>query len=56
MEKWTGWHASIVAIEIGQKRIPAGAISIENALSGKVFYDKARLRDFEIKINIEKDI
>ena len=56
MEKWTGWHASIVAIEIGQKRIPAGAISIENALSGKVFYDKARIRDFEIKINIEKEI
>ena len=53
MEKWTGWHASIVAIEIANKRIPSGAISIENALAGKVYLQQANKRNFKIDINIK---
>ena len=50
MEKWTGWHASIVMIEILNGNIDSGAISIENALSGKVFYDRAIERSYDIRI------
>ena len=50
MEKWTGWHASIVMIEILNNNIDFGAIPIEKALSGKVFYDRALKRSYNIKI------
>ena len=50
MEKWTGWHASIVMIEILNGNIDHGAISIENALSGKVFYKRALQRSYDIQI------
>ena len=50
MEKWTGWHASIVMIEILKGNIGSGAISIENALSGKVFYRRALDRSYDIQI------
>ena len=50
MEKWTGWHASIVMIEILNGNIDSGAIPIEKALSGKVFYDRALERSYNIKI------
>ena len=53
MEKWTGWHASIVAIEIAKKRIPSGAIAIENALLGEVYLKQANKRNFKIDINIK---
>ena len=50
MEKWTGWHASIVMIEILNNNIPKGAIPIEKALSGSVFYKRAKERSYNIKI------
>ena len=50
MEKWTGWHASIVMIEILNGNIKNGAIPIEEALSGRVFYERALERSYEIKI------
>ena len=53
MEKWTGWHASIVAIEIANNKISKGAVSIENALKGSVYLNEAIKRDFKININIK---
>ena len=50
MEKWTGWHASIVMIEILNKNIPHGAIPIEKALSGATFYRRALDRSYSIQI------
>ena len=50
MEKWTGWHASIVMIEILNGNIPHGAIPIEKALSGGTFYEKALERSYNIEI------
>jgi len=50
MEKWTGWHASIVMIEILNGNIKKGALSIEKALSGKTFYEQALLRSYDIKM------
>ena len=52
MEKWTGWHASIIAIQIAKGLIAKGAISIENAISGTNFLKEAQKRDFDIKIKI----
>ena len=54
MEKWTGWHASIVMIEILNDNIEFGAIPIEKALSGKVFYDRALKRSYNINIQSNK--
>ena len=54
MEKWTGWHASIVAIEIAHNRIELGALPIEKALPGKAFYENAKKRGFDIKIKIKE--
>ena len=53
MEKWTGWHASIVAIQIANNKIPKGAIAIEKALKGSVYLEEATKRNFEININIK---
>tara|TARA_Y100001970_G_C14202943_1_gene842236 strand:- start:932 stop:2089 length:1158 start_codon:yes stop_codon:yes gene_type:complete len=50
MEKWTGWHASIVMIEILNGNIGKGAFSIETALSGKTFHEKALMRSYDIKV------
>ena len=50
MEKWTGWHASIVMIEILEGNIKEGAIPIERAVSGKTFYEKALMRSYNIKV------
>ena len=44
MEKWTGWHASIMAIQIANKKIPSGAYPVELALNGKVFYTEGKKR------------
>ena len=52
MEKWTGWHASILAIQIAKGHIKKGAISIENAISGTDFLKEAEKRNFDIKIKI----
>ncbi len=54
MEKWTGWHASIVAIEIAKNKISNGAIPIEKALSGSVFYENSLLRNYNLSIDIEE--
>jgi lysine 6-dehydrogenase len=53
MEKWTGWHISIMALEIAYNRINKGAISVENALKGHTFLDEAKKRDYNIKINLK---
>ena len=50
MEKWTGWHASIVMIEILNGNIPHGAIPIEKALPGSVFHREALKRSYNIEI------
>ena len=49
MEKWTGWHASIVMQKILDGSIKPGAHPIEKALSGKMFYDEAIKRGYDIK-------
>ena len=53
MEKWTGWHASMMAIRIGNKELNPGAISVENAMSGAYFLKEAKKRDYKIDIKIE---
>ena len=52
MEKWTGWHASILAIEAAKGTLPKGAVSIENAMSGQDFLKEAEKRNFKISIKI----
>ena len=54
MEKWTGWHISIMALEIAYNRIDKGAISVENALKGHVFLEQARKRNYDISIDIKE--
>ncbi len=50
MEKWTGWHASIVMQHIANNKISSGAFSIEKALSGSEFYRQAKKRNYNITI------
>jgi lysine 6-dehydrogenase len=52
MEKWTGWHASILAIEAAKGSLPKGTVSIEKAISGKDFLTEAERRGFKINITI----
>ncbi len=52
MEKWTGWHASIVMQKIMDGSIKPGAHSIEKALSGTDFYNEAIRRGYNIKKTI----
>ena len=54
MEKWTGWHISIMALEIAYGRIDKGAISVEKALKGQIFLDEAKKRNYDININIKE--
>ena len=54
MEKWTGWHISIMALEIAYDRINKGAISVENALKGHIFLDEAKKRNYNIKIDLKE--
>jgi lysine 6-dehydrogenase len=49
MEKWTGWHASIVAIHITKNKI-IGAIPVEKIITGNEFLHEAKKRNFNIKI------
>ena len=51
MEKWTGWHASIMAIHIINKKIDPGVVSVENALHGSVFFAESKKRNYNISIN-----
>ena len=52
MEKWTGWHASIVMLKIVDGSIKPGAHPIEKALSGTDFYKEALRRGYNIKKTI----
>jgi len=51
MEKFTGWHASMVAILSAQKKLPEGAVPIEKALSGPMLMEEAKKREWTIKNN-----
>ena len=42
MEKFTGWHASMVAILSAQKKLPKGAILTEIALSGQQLIEETK--------------
>jgi len=53
MEKWTGWHASMMAIRIANKELSPGAISVENAMTGSYFLKEGKKRGYKIDINIE---
>jgi lysine 6-dehydrogenase len=53
MEKWTGWHASMMAIRIANGELNSGAISVENAMSGAYFLKEGEKRGYKIDINIE---
>ena len=53
MEKWTGWHASMMAIRIANGELKPGAISVENAMSGAYFLKEGKKRGYKIDINIE---
>jgi lysine 6-dehydrogenase len=53
MEKWTGWHASMMAIRIANGKLKSGAISVENAMSGAYFLKEGKKRGYKININIE---
>ena len=50
MEKWTGWHASIMMQHITSGNIGPGTFSVENALTGHQFYKEAMKRNYKIKI------
>ena len=50
MEKWTGYHASMVMQHIVSGKVQKGAIPIEKAMSGIDFYDYAKKRNYSIKI------
>ena len=54
MEKWTGWHASIVMQKILDGHIKPGAHPIEKAISGKIFYKEAIRRGYKIKKEVLK--
>ena len=52
MEKWTGFHASMVMQHIINGEVGLGAHSIENAMTGSAFYNYAIQRGYDIKIDI----
>ena len=52
MEKWTGWHASIVMQKIIDGSINSGAHPIEKALSGSMFYKEATKRGYNIRTSL----
>lgn len=54
MEKWTGWHISIMALEIAYDKVDKGAISVENAISGHTFLEQASKRNYDIKTNFKE--
>ncbi|MCB9248805.1 MAG: saccharopine dehydrogenase NADP-binding domain-containing protein [Ignavibacteriales bacterium] len=53
MQRLTGWHASIMAILSANNQIKKGAVSVNNAISGKKIIDEIKKRG--IKINIEEN-
>ncbi len=49
MEKWTGWHASIIAIHITKNKLH-GAIPVEKIMTGTDFLLEAKKRNFNIEL------
>ena len=49
MEKWTGWHASIIAIYITKSDLK-GAIPVEKIITGSKFLLEAEKRNFNITL------
>ena len=54
MEKWTGWHASIMMQHIMKGHLGPGAFPIEKALSGHDFLKEAKKRNYHISINLKE--
>lgn len=52
MEKWTGWHASILLIAAAHGKLEKGVIPVEKVMSGTEFKKEAELRDYEISIDV----
>ena len=48
MEKWTGYHASMVMQHIINGSVEKGVVSIEKAISGSDFYNSAIKRNYKI--------
>ena len=53
MEKWTGFHASMVMQHIVSGKVDLGVHPIEKAMQGCDFYDYAIKRGYNIKIDID---
>jgi len=52
MEKWTGWHASIMLMHAVQGNLQSGVIPVEKAMTGRAFIEEARRRNFDIRLEI----
>ena len=50
MEQWTGFHASMVMQHIVNGNLGVGAWPIEKALSGKDFFNYAKMSGYKIEI------
>ncbi len=55
MEKWTGWHASIMLIRAVKGQLEKGAIPVEKALSGSDFLAEAQRRGYQIRVSVKGD-
>ena len=53
MERTTGWHAAIVANMLAHKEIPAGAVPVELAVSGRRMMEECKKRGMQISERIE---
>ena len=50
MQRLTGWHASVMALLAAQNKVKKGAVSVSQAISGKIIIEELRRRGIEIKI------
>lgn len=48
MEKLTGWHASIIAIQQAKGRLPKGAVPVNEALTGETFDKELQKRGWSL--------
>ena len=53
MQRLTGWHASVMAILSAKNKVKKGAVSVSQAISGKIIIEELRKRG--IKINISEN-
>jgi lysine 6-dehydrogenase len=53
MQRLTGWHASVMAILSAKNKVKKGAVSVSQAISGKIIIEELRKRG--IKINIREN-